>query len=220
MLSITEVLGPLGKEQYKVITYQDKLNEIVSRKILPESQSLRRLKLVITNKLLHLRGIIFEPELKIKSIKPGDIFFDLSFTKEEIHRDEVILKIRKFRIYNPNRRIDLWKLIDRYSNVLREKIMKGLTGENTPFYELETADTLYFDLKYVLNQIPTEANLLGHIAILNVAFEKRRIVWYIESNFVLKSIIDYLGPDYLEVEQVDLDIDALKLLTDLNFDDG
>ena len=62
-------------------------------------------------------------------------------------------------------------------------------------------------------------NLLGKIAVQNLGFEKREIVWYIESNVVLKSLFDYFGTDYMKVEKMDLNTDALKLLTDFSFDD-
>ena len=62
-------------------------------------------------------------------------------------------------------------------------------------------------------------NLLGKIKILNIAFDRKKIIWYLESNVVLKSIIDYLGPKYAEVEKMDEHSEALRLLTDLDLED-
>ncbi len=217
MLSLARVFD--GKEQYKVITAQNALNQLIDEHVLPRAQGLRRLKLLITDKLLHIRGVVFQPDIKTtKTLKAGDIFFDLTLIKEEIRKDEVYLDIKKFKIYNPKRRVDIWRFIDKYSTTIRKKIMLGLTGPSSPFFEIDPLKKLCFDLKFVLNKIPTEVSLLGEIGIRNVGLERRQLVWYIESNFVLKSVIDYLGPRNLLVEKVDENQDALRLLTDFQFE--
>lgn len=220
IFSLNQILNPLGEEQYKVVTHQLRLNQLFRENLLPNLPSLKMLKLMLTRGTLHIRGIIKEPEhiRKKYHIKLGDIFFDITLHKEEIIRDEVFLRVGKFKVFNPKKRFDLVKIINRHSTTIQEKILEGFTGPKSPFFIEDPLKKIKFDLKWVLNRIPTEANLLGRVQILNVGFEPRRIVWYLQSNLMLRTILDYYGPDYIEVQKVDLNIDALRLLTDFPFD--
>ena len=217
MFSISELLTPFGEEKYKIVTSQEALNDIIEKTILPAAIPLKTLKLVVTRKRLHIRGIIDGLKIEqLSRLKTSELHFDIGLSKQEVHRDEVFLAIRKFRVYSP-RKFDIWQWVNRYTTIIQSKIIQGLTTSETPFYESRKLKELCFDLKFVLNQVPTEINLLGNVSIMNLGFEKKRIVWYIQSNVVLKSIIDYLGPGFISVEKLDIDVDAQKLLTDFDF---
>ncbi|GEM_PF-2108325 len=215
-LTLGEILNPLGSESYKVITHQKSLNSVLEKRILPYTEDLREIKVVPMEGTVQLRGVIKEPDA-LKKFKAGDIYFILTLSKEEITGDEVFLTIRQLKVFNPKKKLDIVKIINSYSNVIQKKILDGLTGGKSPFAMVEPYHSIKFNLNYILEQIPTEVSLLGKVKILNLAFESNRIIWYIHSSLMIKNVINYFGPDYIEFEKVDLNLDALKLLTDLPF---
>ena len=143
----------------------------------------------------------------------------MKLEKEEVFADAVFLYIRKFRAYSPGQKIDLIKWIDRFSNRVRREILAGITRTPSPLKVTEDNEKrIAFDLNFILKRIPSEMNMLGKVRILNVAFEKKQIIWYIESNLLQRSILDGLGPEYAEVDKIDPLQDSLRLLTDFPFD--
>lgn len=219
MLTIAQLFNPLGADKYKVITDQARLNDLVHEMILPGAKPLKAMRIVITRSRIHIRGIVEPVDTKLEKLKSGDLHFNISLTKQEVRQDEVFLNIKKFKIYNLNKHLDLYRIINRYSAVLSNKILNGLTSADTPFRLEQNNKIICFDLKFILSHVPSEMNLLGKIKILNIAFDRKKIIWYLESNVVLKSIIDYLGPKYAEVEKMDEHSEALRLLTDLDLED-
>ncbi|MCS6983972.1 MAG: hypothetical protein NZM25_02445 [Leptospiraceae bacterium] len=211
------LLSPLGTEKYKVITSQEKLNKLLYHKVVEKSQEVLSFKLVLTKGRVHLRGIIREPEKVPWNLKLGEIYFNLSLVKEEVREDKLFVRVVKFSVFNPKKRLDWIRLIDRYSEKIRREILDGLC-ENSPLSEIEPFKVLAFDLNFILKKIPKEMKPLGKIKILNVSFERKKIIWYIESNFLQRSLLDLLGPEYIEVEKIDPTLDALRLLTDFPFD--
>lgn len=218
MLSIQQLFNPLGDEKYKVITFQKELNLQLQKKVLPYAPDLLELRMLCARNVLHLRGVIKAPEEKRKGFKIHDIYFDMALLKERVEADLVTLRIREFKLFNPGRRWDIIKIANKYSNRLRHMVLREFTSEKSPFYWEEGSEVLRFDLNYVLRAIPVEMNLLGEIRIINLSFEPKQISWYLESNLFLRSLLDSMGPHYVEVEKIDLAQDAIRLLTDFPFD--
>lgn len=215
-LTLSELLNPLGSESYKLITHQKRLNSMLEKRILPYSEDLLEIKIIPMVGTIQFRGIIREPDV-LKKVKAGDIYFNLSLVKDEINEKEVFLSIKQFKVFNPKKKLDIVKIINKYSNIIQKKILEGFTGPKSPLEVVDPFRVIKFDLEYILEQIPTEVNLLGKVKILNLTFEANRIIWYIHSGLMIKNIINYFGPDYIEFEKVDVNLDAIKLLTDFPF---
>lgn len=215
--NIQFLLNPLGPEKYKVITIQEKLNKLLYEKVVKDNEQVKVFKLLLTQGRAHLRGILREPEDVPWNIKLGEIYFNITLAKDEVRGEEVVLDILKFKVFNPKKKIDLVKWLDKYSKRLKTEILQGLT-KNSPLFIVEPLKKIGFDLRFVLKKVPQEMKNLGKFRILNVTFEKKRIIWFIESNLLQKSMIDILGPNYIDVEKLDITNDALRLLTDLPFD--
>lgn len=215
--------NPLNKknttdEQYKIITLQSKLNQILQDTIVSKQARLRRLKILASRKFLHLRGIIYEPDVRILTKKTGEIFFDIKLRKDEVHSETVVLEIVNFKIFAPGKRFDIVKWIDKAFGKVKTEILTGFTGANSPLFLIEHQKKLGFDLNFFLRQIPAEMDVLGKIRIENVAFEAGKIVWYIESNILLKSVLSFFRPDYMIIEKIDANQDVISLLTDIHLE--
>lgn len=211
------LLLPLGTEKYKVITPQKKLNALLQKKIVEKNREVLAFRLLLTKGRVYLRGIIREPENTPWNIKLGEIYFKLCLVKREVEEQKLILEIVSFRVLSLRRKINIVRILDRYTDRIRREILEALC-ENSPLAVLEPLKVLSFDLNFILRKVPKEMRHLGKIRILNVSFEQKKILWYIESNMVQKSLLDLLGPDYIEVEKLDFAQDALRLLTDFPFD--
>lgn len=211
---IKNLLDPVGKGHYKAITKEHALNTLLEKYVVPDSPDLERLELRLEKGRMHIYGIV--PQQSGWQRKIGKIAFKLHLLKEEIGDHEIFFHIKEFRVDSTSVATNYAKWIAKFSNVIHERILSGICASHTPFYMVEPMKSLRFDLNDILRQIPSEASLLGNIRILNVGFEKQQMVWYLESNIILRSLIDYVGSRYVQVEKIDEDADAIKLLTELS----
>lgn len=203
---------------YKAVTRQSALNDLLRDHVVIHYDRLISLRFLCAHRALHLRGIIREGKERVVGFKTGKIYFDFQLKKEEVTAHTVKMRLTKSRFFS-SRRPDMIKLSTRFSSKLEEIILYHLTRGDSPFFMVNKKKRFFgFDLNFILMQIPPEVDILGKIKILNVAFEPRRIVWYIDSNLVLQSLVHIFKPDYIEIEQLELGADEQKLLTDINLD--
>ncbi|MBL8034387.1 MAG: hypothetical protein JNJ69_11830 [Leptospiraceae bacterium] len=203
---------------YKAVTRQRVLNQLLLEHVVSRYDRLKSLRFLCANRSLHLRGVIREGDEKILGLKTGDIYFDFHLLKEEVTAHTVKMRLNKARFFSA-RKPDIIKLSSRFSSKLMNTLLYHLTRGDSPFFMVNRKKRFVgFDLNFILMQIPPEVDVLGKIKIINVAFEPRRIVWYLDSNLVLQSLVHLFKPDYIEIEQIEMESDAQKLLTDLNLD--
>lgn len=203
---------------YKAVTRQRVLNQLLQEFVVNRYDRLKSLRFLCASRSIHLRGIIHEGDEKILGLRTGDIYFDFHLLKEEVTAHTVKMRLHQSRFFSA-RRPDIIKLSSRFSSKLQDTILYHLTRGDSPFFMVNRRKRFIgFDLNFILMQIPPELDALGKIRITNVAFEPRRIVWYVDSNLVLKSLVQIFKPDYIEIEQIEMESDAQKLLTDINLD--
>lgn len=203
---------------YKAVTRQVSLNKLLDQFVVQKYDRLKSLRFLCAHRALHLRGIIREGDEKILGLRTGDIYFDFHLTKEEVTAHTVKMHLTKARFFSA-RKPDIIKFTSTVSSKLQDRILYHMTRGDSPFFMVNRRKRFIgFDLNFILMQIPPELDVLGKIRIVNVAFEKRRLVWYIDSNLVLQSLVQIFKPDYIELEQIEMESDAQKLLTDLNLD--
>ena len=203
---------------YKAVTRQRVLNQLLQEFVVNRYDRLKSLRFLCASRSIHLRGIIHEGDEKILGLRTGDIYFDFHLLKEEVTTHTVKMRLHQSRFFSA-RRPDIIKLSSRFSSKLQDTILYHLTRGDSPFFMVNRRKRFIgFDLNFILMQIPPELDVLGKVRITNVAFEPRRIVWYIDSNLVLKSLVQIFKPDYIDIEQIEMETDAQKLLTDINLD--
>jgi hypothetical protein len=204
---------------YKAVTRQVVLNDLLRDHVVVHYERLLSLRLLCANRSLHLRGVIREGHERVIGLKTGQIYFDFQLKKEEVTAHTVKMRLTKSRFFS-SRKPDMIRLSTRFSSKLEDIILYHLTRGDSPFFMVNKKKRFFgFDLNFILMQIPPEVDILGKIKIVNVAFEPRRIVWYIDSNLVLQSLVHIFKPDYIEIEQLELGADEQKLLTDINLDE-
>ncbi|AFM12887.1 hypothetical protein [Turneriella parva] len=203
---------------YKAVTRQRVLNQLLAEHVVSQHDRLKSLRFLCAHRALHLRGIIHEGNERIVGLKTGEIYFDFQLQKEEVTAHTVKMRLAKARFFG-TRRPDIIKISTRFSSELQDTILYHLTRGDSPFFMVNKKKRFFgFDLNFILMQIPPEVDVLGKIKIVNCAFEPKRIVWYLDSNLVLQSLVHVFKPDYIEIEQIELETDAQKLLTDINLD--
>lgn len=204
---------------YKAVTRQVTLNKLLDEHVVSRFERLKSIRFLCVKRALHLRGVIREGDEKILGVmKTGEIYFDFQLLKEEVTAHTVKMRMAKARFFSTGKP-DMIKLSSRFSHKLQNIILYHLTRGDSPFFMVNRKKRFVgFDLNFILMQIPPELDALGKIKIVNVAFEPRRIVWYLDSNLVLQSLVQIFKPDYIEIEQIEMESDAQKLLTDINLD--
>jgi hypothetical protein len=203
---------------YKAVTRQRILNELLNEHVVTQFDRLKSLRFMCAHRVLHLRGVISEGEERIFGLRTGDIHFDFQLKKEEVTAHTVKMRLTKSRFFS-NAKPDMIKISSRFSTKLQDTILYHLTRGDSPFFMVNRKKRfLGFDLNFILMQIPPELDALGKIKIVNTAFEPRRIVWYLDSNLVLQSLVQFFKPNYVEIEQIEMETDAQRLLTDINLE--
>lgn len=217
VLSLEKLLGSMDQHHFKVITEQNQLNLLAKTRLVTETEDLDEFQVSVKFGKINIMGIVNVQGRFARRIGLGRIYFNIMLVKEEVRAHEIHLNIRRFEVNNPEKSPDPVKIFSIFSNLIKHRILYGLCEGNSPFFIVEPYRVIGFDLSQILQQIPSEVNLLGGIRILNIALEEGRIIWYIQSNLILRSLIDYLGPQYLSVEKLEENADALRLLTDFDF---
>lgn len=203
---------------YKAVTRQVTLNKLLDEHVVSRFERLKSIRFLCTHRAIHLRGVLREGDEKILGLKTGEIYFDFQLLKEEVTAHTVKMRMAKARFFSSGKP-DMIKLSSRFSSKLQNIILYHLTRGDSPFFMVNRRKRFVgFDLNFILMQIPPELDALGKIKIVNVAFEAKRIVWYLDSNLVLKSLVQFFKPDYIEIEQIEMESDAHKLLTDIHLD--
>ncbi|MBV6492264.1 MAG: hypothetical protein LDLANPLL_00257 [Turneriella sp.] len=201
---------------YKAVTRQAALNKLLKEHVVPRFERVKRIRFLFANRVIHLRGVIREGEERVFGFKTGDIYFDFRMIKEEVNAQTVKMRLSRSRFFSSSR-IDLIKLSSRISSKLEDILLYHLTRGDSPFFMVNRKKRFIgFDLNFILMQIPPGLDVLGKINIVNVSFEPRRIVWFLNSNLLLQSIVQIFKPDYVEIEKIEIESDAQKLLTDIN----
>ncbi|MCX7633284.1 MAG: hypothetical protein N2Z22_08135 [Turneriella sp.] len=203
---------------YKAITRQSALNDLLHDYVVPHHDRLLSLRFLCAHRALHLRGIIREGSERVIGFRTGKIYFDFQLKKEEVTAHTVKVRLAHSRFFS-SRRPDMIRLSSRFSSKLEDILLYHLTRGDSPFFMVNRKKRYFgFDLNFILMQIPPQADILGKVRILNVAFERKRIVWYVESSLLMQTLAHFFKPDYIEFEQLELGADEQRLLTDINWD--
>ncbi|MBS0618191.1 MAG: hypothetical protein JSR44_08380 [Spirochaetes bacterium] len=203
---------------YKAVTTQKSLNRLLAMHVVAQYDRLKSIRFLCAHRAMHLRGVIREGQEKLLGLKTGDIYFDFKLLKEEVTAHTVKMRLTQSRFFSSHRP-DIVKWSSRVSSKLQDTILRHMTRGDSPFFMVNQKKRFVgFDLNFILMQIPPELDALGKVKIVNVAFESKRIVWYIDSNLVLQSLVQIFKPDYIQIEQIELESDAQKLLTDINLE--
>ncbi|HRP70032.1 MAG TPA: hypothetical protein PLY93_10915 [Turneriella sp.] len=201
---------------YKAITRQASLNRLLLEHVVPRFERVKKIRFLCAKKTIHLRGIIREGDERIFGMKTGDIYFDFRMLKEEVGAQSVKMRLSKTKLMS-SARPDMIKWSNRFSNKIEDILLYHFTRGDSPFFMVNRKRRFIgFDLNFILMQIPPELDVLGKINIVNVSFEPRRIVWYLNSNLVLQSVVQMFKPEYIEIEKIEAEADAQRLLTDIN----
>lgn len=208
------LFNPLGNEKYKAIVHQPDLNQILIDKVLPLKPRLREINIEVQNGELVLFGIAEPLPLNYEWLSPKSVFFRVRLQKQETLPDCVLFSIKEMKVSAPQIRFDYVRIYNFFSKKLKVLLMHEFCKPGSPFDMPVHLKQLRFNFEFIRKRIPENVRQLGHITVLNVSIESGRIVWFVESNLILKSLIDTWGPKYIKLEQFDPGQDTLRLLTD------
>ncbi len=212
MFSLATLINLSDKEKYKIVIQQANLNELLKKKMLTKEGEIKRINVNLAKNKLTIKGVVKNPK-EVKNRKKKKLSFVVVLEKKSFSSHKIFFFVEDFKIYYPLIRIDFLKMLNQYSNVVKEKIVALLMEGDSPFRVVKKYNQISFDLNYLLQQIPSEVSLLGKIEIDDVHFEKNHIVGFISSNFMLKALIHILGTQFLSVEQINKHMDPVSLLT-------
>lgn len=214
MIEIADFFHPLGNEKYKAILSQTELNQILIDKVLPLKPRLKTINVDVNNQELLLSGVA-NPILKEGAFfKPNSVHFEVVLHKHETFKDSVLFDIKKIRVFSPSSTVDYVRFFNFLSSKLKKLLMAEFCKPGSPFEMTIPLKQMRFHFDFIMRRIPENVQHLGHINILNVSIESEKIIWFLESNLLLRSILDTLGPKFIHLEKFDPDRDTLRLLTD------
>ncbi len=218
MLSVPDFRNPLGNNLYKVVLSLESLNPVLDQIVKEKSQRVRRLHVSSVPGEVRMEGEA-NPRKDSPARKFGidRIGFRIHVRVRESRGNDVILRVQRIEIWNAQaRKIDLLKIVGRFSARLRATLIQEIT-EVIP--EVITvghyAGELVFHAGYFVSMVPTLWNSLGSIHIAGVrAADVNHVHFYVQSNLLLLGMVDFFGPQYLSLEQIQGESDSLRMLWD------
>lgn len=214
MIEIADFFHPLGNEKYKAILSQTELNQILIDKVLPIKPRLKTINVDVNNQELLLSGVANPIFKEGAFFKPNSVHFEVVLHKHETFKDSVLFDIKKIRVFSPSSTVDYVRFFNFLSSKLKKLLMAEFCKPGSPFEMTIPLKQMRFHFDFIMRRIPENVQHLGHINILNVSIESEKIIWFLESNLLLRSILDTLGPKFIHLEKFDPDRDTLRLLTD------
>lgn len=214
MIEIADFFHPLGNEKYKAILSQTELNQILIDKVIPLKPRLKTINVAVNNQELLLSGVANPIFKEGAYFRPDNVHFEVVLHKHETFKDSVLFDIKKIRVFSPSSTVDYVRFFNFLSSKLKKLLMAEFCKPGSPFEMTIPLKQIRFHFDFIMRRIPENVQHLGHINILNVSVEPEKIIWFLESNLLLRSILDTLGPKFIHLEKFDPDRDTLRLLTD------
>lgn len=213
---LTDFANPLAGRIYKLILNLESLNPALQKYVAEPSRLLERLSVSSETGAVLMHGIYLpQPEDTLTSLGYKRVGLLAEATPVKNEGSLVILAVRKFRLLDPDGgALDLMRLASKFLPSIQKRFLRGMCNARPQLFSLpdDTGESIAMNLDYFLRMAPAYTSMLGELRLLRVSVrEGNRILFYIQTNVILKQLAEFFGPQYITLEQVD-DRDSMGLL--------
>ncbi|MBE7437647.1 MAG: hypothetical protein HS115_04260 [Spirochaetales bacterium] len=208
--SFAEALNPLSDDLYKIILSLDALQDILDTYVTARIDYLSSIRITTANHRLVLSG---EYILTSGMLSGQRVRFQGNFQIADAQDNKVILKIRSVKLARSGPGFDWIGMLGFALPGLRRLLVDALTQAQPEIFTHRRFQEVFFHTPYFLNQVPGLTGALGQIRIVFVrAASKNQVHFYVQSNQIVRSLVEYFGPQFLTVETIHFDRESLAML--------
>lgn len=200
------------KDNYRVTLNLNSLNGVIHTELVEKSENLKRLVFDSENGKVNLEGFYNVSHYSIARLwGVSAINFYAILDPVWVKNNTIRFRILSFRLENhKKKKIDIIKLLSRFDFFHRKLILESIVKEIPEILSLTKLNNeIKFNTNYFLDKIPSIA---GKISITKVYPYKGEVYFYVQSSTILKALLDFFGPEFIKLDEIDEGRDSLKML--------
>ncbi|MCR9142203.1 MAG: hypothetical protein NXI24_08120 [bacterium] len=211
---------------YKLILRLDALNPVLQRYVVEPYPRLESLHITSVEGLVRFEGIYLPPtDHRLSTLGYPRVWIEAEFAVRETHGSLVYLGVQRFRLREPNRsRMDLMRLASAVLPGVQDRFLKALATTLPRLFILPEGreiPCIAMNLDYFLSKVPAYVSSLGEVRISEISIRnENRVHFFLQTTAILKNLVDFFGPEYLHLEELEAHRDPMELLWDPNPDDN
>ncbi len=195
------------REDYKVSLNLRYINELLFLQVVEETENLDTFTIDSNKGKVYLEGNFITKYYPLaKFFRIDSVNYIVELTPIWVRHNHVRFRISDFKIWDGRpRKFDLVRLISRIDIFHKRYILQTIVKLFPNFLSLTRLNNeIRVNLDYFLNKINTAHN----IEIKKLSAHNHKILFYVRSNIIVKSLMDMFGIDIVVVEPVRLDADS------------
>lgn len=213
---LNEFANPLSSKMYKVVLLLEALNPVLHSLVVQKSEILESLEVSSDTGFVLFKGVVNnQPEDTLANLGYPQVAFEAKFSVKRGSKNLIDLTMHKFRLSNPDSgRVDLMRLASRFIPGIKSRFLRELSDSRPELFSLPAvSDVIVMDISYFLTLVPAlMSTSLGEIGLVRVqASQQNRVNFYVQTNMLLVRMVDFFGPEYLTMEEIEHK-DAVEML--------
>ena len=210
-----DYVSPLSNKMYKVVVLLDHLAPVLEKYVVEPSKSIEALEIRSEPGTVLFTGTVKnQPEDRLHSFGYPRISFLSEFSIEKGNEHLIDLTVKKFRLIDPEEpSVDMVRLASKFLPGIKKYFLRELAKARPELFSMpDLSDVVVMDISYFLNHVPSlMTSPLSEARIIRVSASQNQINFYVETSLLLVKLVDYFGPRYIELQEIQ-DRDALELL--------
>ena len=202
----------IEKDNYRVTLNLNSLNRVIQTNVVEETENLKRLIFNSENGKVILEGFYNVTHYSIARLwGVSAVNFSAILDPVWVKNNTIRFRILSFRLENhKKKKFDLIKIISRFDFFHRKIILESIVEVIPEILSLTRLNNeIKFNTNYFLDKIPSIA---GKISISKVYPYKGEVYFYVQSSTILKALLDFFGPEFIKLDEIDESRDSLKML--------
>ncbi len=230
------------KSNYRVTIKIEALKDIIHDQIIIKDEDLETLEVKTQDGQIHLQGVYSMNWLRVKPILglPTRLFgihsinYRIRLKPQRAKNNFIICQVIGYRVWDTSeRKLDLVWWFGKLDPFHKKKVFNSIIRSfpsilSVSGFQWEVSINMNHFLRMVPDlaktmsgsvAAPVAGSLAGSVVdtvdIQNVSVGKGEIFLYTKSSSMLKPLMDFFGPEFLDVDFVDDHVDEQRLLTDI-----
>lgn len=205
---------------YKLILLLDALNPVLKKYVVQPYRQLESLQVTSVEGLVRFEGMYLPPtDHRLSTLGYPRVWIEAEFAVRESNRSLVYLGVEHFRLREPNKgRMDLMRLASAVLPGIQDRFLKALATTLPRIFTLpegREVPCIAMNLDYFLTKVPAYVSSLGEVRLSQISIRnENRVHFFLQTTAILKNLVDFFGPEYLLLEELEVHRDPMELLWD------
>lgn len=205
---------------YKLVLHLDALNPVLQTHVVERYRHLESLRITSVEGLVRFEGIYLPPtDHRLSTLGYPRVWIEAEFAVRETVRSLVYLGVQHFRLREPNKsRVDLVRIASAVLPGVRDRFLRALATTLPRLFTLpegQAVPCIAMNLDYFLSKVPAYVSNLGEVSVSQISIRnENRVHFFLQTTAILKNLVDFFGPEYLQLEELEAHRDPMELLWD------